>query len=108
MSYAMIDLYTLNSKSFVDQLHTRFQVRAGEEAPQTLELVEVSQPATPPNIECFSLHFRGPVTPRLQQRIHRFEHEKLGNFDLFLTVIGADEAGTIYEVIFHRLRPKQP
>jgi hypothetical protein len=106
MSYAMIDLYTLNSKSFVDQLHTRFQVRSGDEAPQTLELVEVSQPPTPPNIEFFSLHFLGPVTPRLQQRIHRFEHEKLGACDLFLTAIGADEAGTTYEVIFHRVRKK--
>jgi hypothetical protein len=106
MSYAMIDLYTLNSKSFVDQLHTRFQVRAGEETPQTLELMEVSQPPTPPNIEFFSLHFLGPVAPRLQQRIHRFEHEKLGAFDLFLTAIGADEAGTTYEVIFHRVRKK--
>jgi hypothetical protein len=108
MSYAMIDLHTLNSKSFVEQLHTRFTVRAGEAAPQTLELIEVSAPPTPPNIEFFSLHFRGPIAPRLQQHIHRFEHEKLGTFDLFLTVIGADEASTTYEVIFHRMRPKQP
>jgi hypothetical protein len=104
----MIDLYTLNSKSFAEQLHTRFTVRAGEGAPQTLELIEVSTPATPPHIEFFSLHFRGPIAPRLQQHIHRFEHEKLGSFDLFLTVIAADEAGTIYEVIFHRVRQKKP
>jgi hypothetical protein len=106
--YAMIDLHTLNSKSFAEQLHSRFTVRAGEAAPQTLELIEVSEPPTPPHIEFFSLQFRGPVTPRLQQQIHRFEHEKMGTFDLFLTVIGADETGTTYEVIFHRLRQKQP
>jgi hypothetical protein len=106
MSYAMIDLYTLNSKSFAEQSHTRFTVRDGEEAPVILELIEVSQPSTPPHIEFFSLRFLGPVTPRLQQRIHRFEHEKLGAFDLFLTAIGADEAGTTYEVIFHRVRKK--
>lgn len=108
MSYAMIDLDTLNSRSFAEHLHTRFTVRAGEADPQTLELIEVNDPPTPPHIEFFSLQFRGPVTPRLRQQIHRFEHEKMGAFDLFLTVIGADEAGTIYEVIFHRLRPKQP
>jgi hypothetical protein len=108
MSYAMIDLSTLNGKSFAEQLHTSFAVRDGEEAPVMLELVEVSQPSTPPHIELFSLQFLGPVTPRLQQRIHRFEHEKLGAFDLFLTVIGAGQAGTTYEVIFHRMRPKQP
>ena len=104
----MIDLKTLHSKSFAEQLHTRFQVRAGEAAPVMLELTEINEPSTPPHIELFSLQFRGPVAPRLQQQIHRFEHEKLGTFDLFVTVIGGDQAGTTYEVIFHRLRPKQP
>ncbi|HEY6308180.1 MAG TPA: hypothetical protein VI488_17170 [Candidatus Angelobacter sp.] len=104
----MADLYALNSKSFTEQLHTSFKVQAGDSAPVVLELTEVNEPATPPNIEFFSLLFRGPVAPRLRQQIHRFEHDKLGEFDLFLTVIGADEAGTSYEVIFHRLRPKKP
>jgi hypothetical protein len=103
----MIDLYTLNSKSFADQLHTSFVVRDGDSAPVTLELAEVNAPATPPNIEFFSLQFRGPVTPRLQQQIYRFEHDKLGALDLFVTVIGADDAGSSYEVIFHRMRRKQ-
>jgi hypothetical protein len=104
----MADLYTFNSTSFAEQLHTSFKVHAGNAAPVVLELTEVNEPTTPPHIEFFSLLFRGPVAPRLQQQIHRFEHDKLGVFDLFLTVIGADEAGTNYEVIFHRLRPKKP
>lgn len=108
MSYAMIDLDTLNSKSFADQLHTRFQVQSGNSEPVTLELTEVNAFATPPHLESFSLQFRGPVAPRLQQKIYRFAHDKLGAFDLFLTVIGADEAGATYEVIFNRMRPKQP
>jgi hypothetical protein len=104
----MADLYTLNSKSFTEQLHTSFQVQAGNSAPVVLELIEVNEPGAPPHVEFFSLLFRGPLAPRLQQQIHRFEHDKLGVFDLFLTVIGADQAGTNYEVIFHRLRPKKP
>ncbi len=107
MSYAMADLYALHSKSFAEQLHTTFQVHAGNEAPITLELIEVHEPPSPPRIECFALHFRGPVAPRLRQQIHRFEHAKLGSLDMFLTATGADEQGTTYEVIFHRLRPKQ-
>lgn len=109
MSSSMADiLHTLNSKSFVEQLHTSFKVSAGNAAPLTLELIEVNEPATPPTIELFSLLFRGPLAPRLSQGIHRFQHEKMGDFELFLTAIGADEEATTYEVIFHRLRKKQP
>jgi hypothetical protein len=102
----MTDLYKLNSQSFAEQLHTSFKVQNGEGPPIALELAEVKEPPSPPSIELFCLLFRGPVSPRLRQQIHRFEHEKLGALDLFLTVIGADEGGTSYEVIFHRVPPK--
>ncbi len=108
MSFTMADLYAFHSKSFAAQLHTTFQVHSGNAAPVKLELIEVNEPPSPPRVECFSLHLRGPVAPRLGQGIHRFEHATLGSLDMFLTVTGADEQGTNYEVIFHRLRPKQP
>ena len=57
---------------------------------------------TAPNLELFSLEFRGPHSPRLNQQIHHFEHEKLGAFELFLTAVGVDQEGLVYEVIFHR------
>ncbi len=98
----------LNSKIFAAQLHTNFKVHAGNADPLTLELSEVNERQVQPEIELFSLLFRGPLAPRLAQQIHHFEHEKLGTFDLFLTAIGADEKGTTYEVVFHRLRKKQP
>jgi hypothetical protein len=98
----------LNSKIFAEQLHTNFKVHAGDAARLTLELSEVNERQTQPKVEAFSLLFRGPQAPRLAQQIHRFEHEKLGAFDLFLTAVGADEEGTTYEVVFHRLRKKQP
>jgi hypothetical protein len=102
------DLYALNSQSFAAHLHTTFKVEDGNGIPLTLELMEVNEPPAPPRVELFCLLFRGPVAPRLPQQIHRLEHEKLGELNLFLTVLGADQAGTSYEVIFHRLRPKQP
>jgi hypothetical protein len=98
----------LNSKIFAEQLHTNFKVHAGNGAPLTLELSAVNDHQTQPEGELFSLLFRGPQAPRLAQQIHRFEHEKLGTFDLFLTAVGADEKGISYEVVFHRLRKKQP
>jgi hypothetical protein len=98
----------LNSKVFAEQLHTTFKIPMGEAAPLLLELTAVNERETSPKIEQFSLLFLGPQTPCLNQRIYRFEHEKLGTFDLFLTAIGADAAGTSYEVVFHRFRKEKP
>jgi hypothetical protein len=106
--YIMADLYRLNSQSFAAQLRTGFKVKTGSGDAVTLELAEINEPPAPPQVELFSLLFRGPIAPRLSQQTYRFEHDKLGELDLFLTVLGVDEAGTSYEVIFHRLPQKQP
>ena len=77
------------------------------EPPLTLELAEVNEPATSPEVELFCLVFRGPVAPRLPQRIHHLEHGVLGAFDLFITAIAGDSQGISYEAVFHRLRDKK-
>ncbi len=96
----------LNSKVFREQLHTQFKVH-GSGLELLLELVEVTERDDNPRTEFFSLHFRGPLNPRLPQQIHRLEHKRLGDFEIFLTPISADAQGTVYEAIFHRFR-KQP
>jgi Domain of unknown function (DUF6916) len=104
----MTDLSELHSKTFADQLHTSFNVETGDSAPVSLRLTDVNEPSTPPNIELFSLTFRGPAAPRLPQRTYPVQHEKIGSFNLFLTAIAGDTAGITYEAVFHRLRKKQP
>src|SRR5215472_11943594 len=105
----MVDPITnFSSKTFAEQLDTNFTVQLDNGHTVTLKLTSVNEPPAPPGIELFSLLFQGPQEPRLNQQIHHFEHEKLGAFDLFLTAVGADEQSTSYEVIFHRLRKKQP
>lgn len=99
-------LRQLNAQVFREQLHTKFKVNIGGEEPLVLELQEVHERHDSPAMELFSLHFLGPVTPRLAQQIHRLEHEKLGDFEIFLTAIGADQQGTMYESVFHRFRNK--
>jgi hypothetical protein len=103
----MIDLSQLNSKSFSDHLNTSFKVDTGNSDAVTLRLAEVNEPTAPPNIELFSLLFRGPVRPQLPQQIYAIEHEKIGVFNLFLTAIAADSEGISYEAVFHRVRKKQ-
>jgi hypothetical protein len=100
-------LLQLNAKIFAAQLHTRFKVEDGANHSE-VELVEVIEPASPADVELFILHFRGPRVPRLDQRIHHFQHQVLGVFDVFLTPIAADEKSTDYEVVFHRLNKNQP
>ena len=98
-------LEALNAQIFAAQLHTKFHTRASA-APLELELCEVEERENSPKIELFILRFHGPPTPRLSQKIYLLEHEKLGTFGIFLTAIGADESGIVYESVFHRLRKK--
>jgi hypothetical protein len=116
----LTSLDDLNSKVFREQLHTQFKVHAGGQ-PLLLELVEITDRDDSPvsqqakggaaggraQTESFSLHFRGPLNPRLAQQTHRLDHQRLGGFEIFLTPISADGEGTVYEAIFHRFR-KQP
>jgi hypothetical protein len=100
-------LDNLNSKVFVEHLHTTFKVHSADAEPQTMKLTAVREGNSSPKIELFSLLFLGPPTPRLKQEIHRFEHEKLGTFELFLTAVGGDAEGITYEVVFHRFRKEK-
>jgi hypothetical protein len=92
---------TFNSKTFADQLNTAFSAQLPE-ASVPLELIEVAEKPAPANTEVFTLHFRGPIRPFLQQRTYSFQHDKLGAFELFITAIGQDQQSIIYEAVFHR------
>ncbi|HET9165891.1 MAG TPA: hypothetical protein VFP11_07830 [Candidatus Angelobacter sp.] len=98
-------LEDLNAKLFREQLNTPFKVQHDPAGTIALELVDVIENDLSSKMELFSLHFRGPFRPLLDQQTHRLEHEKLGDFEIFLTPISADQQnGTIYEAVFHRFR----
>ena len=50
--------------------------------------------------ESFTLVFRGPPQFVLPQRIYRFDHETLGNTELFIVPIGRTAQGVSYEAVF--------
>lgn len=112
VQYAGLSMLTpleqLNAKVLSEQLHTQFKLQGDSAAPITLELVEVKESNVSPQIELFSLHFRGPSSPHLPQQIHRMEHDKLGTVEIFLTAVGAEPQGILYESVFNRLRKPTP
>ena len=98
-------LEDLNAKLFREQLNSLFKVQHEPTGTIALELIDVVENDPSPKMELFSLQFRGPFRPRLDQQTHRLEHEKLGDFEIFLTPVSADQQnGTIYEAVFHRFR----
>ena len=98
-------LEALSAKLFREQLHSPFKVQHEPAGTITLELIDVAENDSSPKMELFSLQFRGPFRPRLDQRTHCMEHEKLGEIEIFLTPISADQQdGTMYEAVFHRFR----
>jgi len=101
-------LKQLNAEIFREQLHTKFKVPIEDGQSLVLELVAVEEPPHAPGMELFCLQFAGPFSPRLLQKTHRLEHEKLGDFEILMTPIAADPGeGTKYESIFHRFRDKK-
>lgn len=94
-------------KDFLDNVGTEFTV-TGELGGHALVLELVSVTPLPSTgvgqrAEPFSLEFRGPDEPLLEQRIHALKHDELGDLDLFLVPLGPDpETGRMrYEAIFN-------
>jgi hypothetical protein len=94
----------LTSRILSDHLHSTFRLHVPDSDPVPLELISVTERNLSPQVENFSVIFRGPRGQSFAQRIHTLEHEKLGTFDLFLVPIGPDDNGMCYEAIFNRMR----
>jgi hypothetical protein len=65
-----IPLEDLSAKHFREQLNSPFKVQHEPAGTITLELIDVAENGSSPKMELFSLQFRGPFRPRLDQRTH--------------------------------------
>jgi hypothetical protein len=93
----------LTCESFSGHVGEKFRIVAEEVDGWELELIEATPIKTqetrhkrPP----FSLVFRGPMEPVLNQQIVPLEHDSMGKLDIFLVPIGPDEDGMQYEAVF--------
>lgn len=95
---------SLTEKEFSQHVNSKFQLKL-EQKEVELELVEVKGYLTGPSeqtgMERFSIFFNGPGDTYLPQSVYRLEHERMGEFEIFLVPIGGDEKGFRYEAVFN-------
>ena len=96
----------LTHEEFSRHLNTKFGIRISETQAIEAELTEVSEHLISPRQERFSIVFRTSNEVLIGQGLHRFEHDKMEPFDLFIVPIERDEEGTYYEAVFNRMIKK--
>lgn len=99
-----VPLEQLTFQKFAELLRSRFCVHSGPASVVELELLEATSDEGREN---FSLVFSGPSDCPLAQQIYRFEHPKVGGFDLFIVPISREQGCFRYEAIFNRSLPRQ-
>ena len=101
----------LSKATFAPLLNTSFQILPERKEKVRVKLVEVQdllpaahrQLADRTGKECFSLIFRPSSYPRLKQKTYRLQHDKLGDFDLFIVPVKTEKHGMIYEAIINHV-----
>jgi hypothetical protein len=94
----------LTKDSFAGYIGESFQLKLASSEVITLELTEVTvlHSRRSEQRQPFSIVFRGPHTPALQQAMYMLNHEQMGLIEnLFLVPIGLDERGRYYEAVFN-------
>ena len=95
---------SLTEKEFSQHVGTKFSVKL-ETQQIDLELVEVegyfSKPNEQTGLERFSVFFAGPGDPFLPQKVYSLEHERMGEFEIFLVPVAGDEKSYRYEAVFN-------
>ncbi len=93
----------LTEQEFSQHVNTKFRALAGDQNFE-LELVEVKGYQLKENeqqgLERFSVFFYAPH-PLLPQSIYSMQHEKMGQFDLFVVPIAQQGDGFRYEAVFN-------
>jgi hypothetical protein len=104
-----VALETLTLATFLPLTKTRFRVQIGPGSVVELELTEATgtrgtRPSGAADNVSFSLCFSGPADPVLEQRMHVFEHDQIGRFNLFIVFIGRMAGVPQYEAVFNRAK----
>lgn len=95
---------SLTHEVFSQHVNSKFHVPVNENTAVELDLISVSELKLYPRQEEFVIVFRGPLDIFLNQGVHVFKHDQMGDFELFIVPIRQDQEGLYYEAVFNRLR----
>ena len=80
---------------------TQFEVLDDPSRAFHLTLTNVIEHVSTEHQETFSIYFHGPTDAFIPQGIHRLNHDRLGNLDIFLVPVSQDKDGFEYEAVFN-------
>ena len=98
----MLDLATVQCADFAACVKQDFEI-ATSGASLVLQLFEARLRETPEGAtrDPFTLTFRGPPELRLPQGIYRMNNAQLGEMEIFLVQIAADQTSSTFEAVFN-------
>jgi hypothetical protein len=98
----MLDLATVRCEEFAACLNQDFEI-VFPDGKVVVKLSEARQLGSRPESirEPFSLTFRGPANLRLPQGTYKMRNPTLGEMEIFLVPIGADQTSRTYEAVFN-------
>jgi len=98
----MLDLTKVQCADFTPCVNQDFEI-ATSGAPLVLQLFEARPLEVQPGStrEPFTLTFRGPPPLRLPQGIYRMSNATIGEIEIFLVQIAADETRSTFEAVFN-------
>ena len=110
------ELVPLTEMTFNAHIGTRFRIYTTPLTAISLELIKVTRRPAPskdrsvnersaktPNIECFSVVFRGPRKIALESKTYRVQHDQMGAFDVFIAPVDDHKKQRRYEAVFNRV-----
>ncbi len=95
-------MHEISESLLRENLNTHFLVSVSDAETVELELIECNDLGSTPKQEQFSILFRGPLQPSLQQMTYEMKHEKLGDVLIFLVPVRKDAGSMYYEAVFNR------
>lgn len=98
----MLDLAKMQCADFTPCVNQDFE-SATSSAPLVLQLFEARPLEVQPGStrEPFALTFRGPPPLRLPQGIYKLSNATIGEIEIFLVQIAADETCSTFEAVFN-------
>ena len=97
----MLDLAKVQCADFAACVNQDFEI-ATRGAPLVLQLSEArARPAPDAGRDPFTLTFRGAPELRLPQGIYKMTNAQLGEMEIFLVQIAADQTCSTFEAVFN-------